>query len=86
VVTTQRYGLRRFIDQEVARWGHRLSIQLELDSLEQTMEMVVAGEARTFMLVSMCAANWRCGPGFGRAHRRPEPLAAAVHTRVEALS
>jgi LysR family nitrogen assimilation transcriptional regulator len=61
VVTTQRYGLRRFIDQEVARWGHRLSIQLELDSLEQTMEMVVAGEARTFMLVSMCAANWRAG-------------------------
>jgi hypothetical protein len=25
------------------------------------MEMVVAGEARTFMLVSMCVANWRAG-------------------------
>ncbi len=61
VVTTQRYALRRFIDEEVARWGHRLRIQLELDSLEQSMEMVVAGDARALMLVSMCAMNWRAG-------------------------
>ena len=59
VVTTQRYALRRFIDQEVALHGHRLKLQLELDSLEQTTEMVIAGEARTLMLVSMCVANWR---------------------------
>lgn len=59
VVTTQRYALRRFIDGELAKLGRKLRVEFELDSLEQTMQMVVAGEASTLMLSSMCVDLWK---------------------------
>ncbi|MGE0799788.1 MAG: LysR family transcriptional regulator [Lautropia sp.] len=61
VVPTRRYAARRFIDQEVARFGPGLTIKMELDSLEQSMELVMAGDARTVMLVAMFLPNWRAG-------------------------
>jgi len=61
IMPTQRYATRRFIEDQLARKGRKLRIGLELDSLEQTMEMVVAGEGHSLMLVSTFLAQWCAG-------------------------
>jgi len=59
LLPTRRYTARMLIDDEVARLGRSLAVRMELDSLEQSMELVMAGEVQTVMLLSMFLPSWR---------------------------
>ena len=69
IIPTRRYATRQFLDEELATRGNVLRIQHELDSLEQTMQMVIAGEGKSVMLVSTFLSSWRTGKVGARAIR-----------------
>jgi LysR family nitrogen assimilation transcriptional regulator len=61
VMPTKRYATRRFLTEEAARRGMELPVRVELDSLQQTLAMIVAGEAHSIMSMSTFLDEWREG-------------------------
>jgi LysR family nitrogen assimilation transcriptional regulator len=61
VLPTTRYATRRFLAEESTRRGTQLPVRIELDSLQQTLSMIVAGEAHSIMSMSTFLEEWREG-------------------------
>jgi LysR family nitrogen assimilation transcriptional regulator len=61
VVPTTRYATRRFMTEEAGRRGLALQVRYELDSLQQTLAMILDGDAHSIMSMSTFISEWHAG-------------------------